>query len=301
MLAALTTWVTDREPPEPANEFWVRPIHRTVAVHLVCDERLAMALAGRPVARAHLIAMQIDAQMMAVRASQGADPIEKQMLGETFVGPPAPTSSPGVNATKRLALAGGAVVFHKPFIGVHVANALAYGQTDETPPLHDAVGWRLAVVLGEPWRSLISPCVLRAYAGEDGALSLQAPGWPGDLAPTLNPTWCLPAAFFDSLIAQQDRHSGNWRWDGARLTLIDHGYAFARPGDILNHTDLLAARHRHGAAALLPDERGALTRLLADAGLRGIASLLLPERGQALKERAERMLSKGEVLLPGEF
>jgi hypothetical protein len=245
--------------------------------------------------------MQIDAQILAVRASQGGNPIERPMLDEVFVGPPAPTSSPGVNATKRLALSGGAVVFHKPFTGVHVANALAYGQTDETPPLHDAVGWRLAVALGEPWLSLVSPCVLRDYAGEDGALSLQASGWPGDLAPTLNPTWCLPAAFFDSLAAQQDRHSGNWRWDGTRLTLIDHGYAFARPGDILNHTDLLAGRHNHGSAGLIPDERAALKRLLNDASLLGIASLLLPDRAQALRERAERMYSREEVLLPGEF
>jgi hypothetical protein len=95
-----------------------------------------------------------------------------------------------------------------------VANALAYGQTDETPPLHDAVAWRLAATLGEPWRELVAPCVLRDYASEDGSMSLQARGWPGDLAPTLNPTWCLPSAFFDSLIAQQDRHAGNWRWDG---------------------------------------------------------------------------------------
>jgi hypothetical protein len=89
-----------------------------------------------------------------------------------------------VNATKRLALASGQVVFHKPFSGVHVANALAYGQTDETPPLHDAVGWRLAAALGSPWQDIVAPCVLRDYAGDDGALSLQAPGWPGDPAPT---------------------------------------------------------------------------------------------------------------------
>jgi hypothetical protein len=147
--------------------------------------------------------VKVDAQIAAVRASQGSRAIEQQMLGEAFVGAPAPTSSPGVNATKRLALSGGAIVFHKPFAGVHVANALAYGQTDETPPLHDAVGWRLAVALGEPWVRLVSPCVLRDYAGEDGALSLQASGWPGDVAPTLNPTWCLPAAFFDSLAASK--------------------------------------------------------------------------------------------------
>jgi len=245
--------------------------------------------------------VNIDAQIAAVKAAQGALAIERSMLSEAFVGPPAPTSSPGVNATKRLALAGGGTVFHKPFSGVNVVNAVAFGQTDETPPLHDAVGWRLAVALGDPWQGLVAPCVLREYAGDDGALSLQASGWPGDLAPTLSPMWCSAAAFFDSLIAQQDRHAENWRWDGSRLTLIDHGYAFAWPGDILNHTDLLVARRNHGAAALLDAERRALERLLGDAGLLGIESLLLPDRAQALRARAERMLARGEVLRPGEF
>jgi hypothetical protein len=184
---------------------------------------------------------------------------------------------------------------------VHVANALAYGQTDETPPLHDAVAWRLVVALGQPWQDLVAPCVLRDYGGEDGALSLQAPGWPGDLAPTQNPAWCLPAAFVDSLIAQQDRHPGNWRWDGNRLTLIDHGYAFALPGQILNHTDLVRARHSHAAGALLPEERDALERLVRDPDLLGIASCLLDDRAQALADRARRMLASGDILAPGEF
>jgi hypothetical protein len=81
--------------------------------------------------------VNIDPQIAAVKAAQGAVAIEQQLLGEAFVGPPAPTSTPGVNATKRLALASGRVVFHKPFSGVHVANSLAYGQTDQTPPLVD--------------------------------------------------------------------------------------------------------------------------------------------------------------------
>jgi hypothetical protein len=108
--------------------------------------------------------VNIDPQIAAVTAAQGALAIEQQLLGEAFVGPPTPTSTPGVNATKRLALASGRVVFHKPFSGVHVANALAYGQTDETPPLHDAVGWRFAVALGSPWQDVVAPCVLRDYA-----------------------------------------------------------------------------------------------------------------------------------------
>jgi hypothetical protein len=245
--------------------------------------------------------VNIDPQIAAVVGAQGTLAIERDMLVSSFVGPPAPTSSPGVNTTKRLALANGMVVFHKPFSGVHVANALAYGQTDETPPLHDAVAWRLAVVLGPPWRDLVSPCVLRDYQGEDGALSLQAPGWPGDAAPTQNPGWCLPAAFFDSLIAQQDRHSGNWRWDGARLTLIDHGYAFALRGHILNHTELVRARRLHGAAALLREEHEALQRLIDDPGLLGVADMLVVDRAHAVVDRAQRMLASGEILPPGAF
>ena len=245
--------------------------------------------------------MKIDPQVTAVRATQGALAIERRLLGEAFVGPPAPTSSPGVNATKRLALAGGATVFHKPFSGVSVVNAVAFGQTDETPPLHEAASWRLAVVLGPPWEEIVAPCVLREYAGEDGSLSLRGSGWPRDTAPTVNPTWCLPAAFFDSLIAQQDRHPGNWRWDAKRLTLIDHGYAFALPGAVLNYSDFVVARHEHGAAGLLAQEHDALTRLLGDSDLLGMAKFFLPDRAQALADRARLMLERGEILRPGEF
>lgn len=217
------------------------------------------------------------------------------MLNEAFVGPPASTTSPGVNATKQLELVGGAIVFHKPFFGVHVANAIAYGQTDETPPLHEAASWRLAVALGPPWDEIVAPCVLREYAGEDGSLSLRATGWPRDMAPALNPTWCLPAAFFDSLIAQQDRHDGNWRWDGNQLTLIDHGYVFALPRAILNYSDFVVARHRHGAASLLAEEHDALARLLSDFDLLGMARFLLPDRAQALADRAQLMLQRGSA------
>lgn len=245
--------------------------------------------------------MKVDPQVAAVKAAQGALPVEREMLGAGFSGPPAPTTSPGVNATKQLALTNGLIAFHKPFSGVHVANAVAYGQTDETPPLHEAVAWRLAVALGDPWEGMVAPCVLRDYVGEDGSLSLQARGWPRDRAPTMNPTWCLPAAFFDALIAQQDRHDGNWRWDGARLTLIDHGYTFALPGDIANHYDFVEARHAGGAAALCIEERDALQRLLADADLLGMARFLLPQRAQALADRAQRMLNRDELLQPKEF
>jgi hypothetical protein len=245
--------------------------------------------------------VNIDSQVADVKAAQGALPVEQRLLGEAFVGPPAPTSSPGINTTKRLALVGGDVVFHKPFSGVQVANAIAFGQTDETPPLHEAASWRLAVALGPLWEEIVAPCVLREYPGEEGSLSLRASGWPRDTAPTLNPTWCLPAAFFDSLIAQQDRHDGNWRWDGERLKLIDHGYTFALPGAILNYSDFVVARYGRGAAGLLTEERDALTRLLSDSGLLRIARFLLSDRTQALADRARLMLERDEILHPGEF
>jgi hypothetical protein len=92
--------------------------------------------------------VNIDSQIATVKAAQGALPGERRMLGEAFFGSPAPTSSPGMNTTMQLELAGGAIVFHKPFSGVDVANAIAFGQTDETPPLHEAVAWRLAAPRG---------------------------------------------------------------------------------------------------------------------------------------------------------
>ncbi len=245
--------------------------------------------------------MEIDSQATAIDAAQGTLPVEQRMLEQAFSGPPAPTSTRGVNVTLQLKLADGTVVFHKPFAGVHVANAIAYGQTDETPPLHEGASWRLAVALGQPWQDIVAPCVLRPYDGEDGALVLQAPGRPRERAPTQNPGWCLPAAFFDSLVAQQDRHDGNWRWDGERLTLIDHGYTFALPGAILNYSDFVVARHEHGAARLFSEERDVLTRLIDDLQLLGMATFLLTDRADALAGRAEEMLKRGEILHPGEF
>jgi hypothetical protein len=242
--------------------------------------------------------MEIDTQVAAVQAAQGTLPVEQRMLEEAFVGPPAPTSSPGVNATLQLKLSSGDVVFHKPFSGVHVAHAIAYGQTDA---LHEAASWRLAVALGPPWQDIVAPCVLRPYGGDDGALVLQAPGRPRERAPAQNPRWCLPAAFFDSLIAQQDRHDGNWRWDGERLTLIDQGYTFALPRAILNYSDFVLARHENGAAGLVGPERNALSRLLGDPQLLGMTRYLLTDRADALATRAEEMLKRDEILRRGEF
>jgi hypothetical protein len=83
--------------------------------------------------------------------------------------------------------------------------------------------------------------------------------------------------------------------------LIDHGYTFALPRAILNYSDFVAARHQHGAASLLTEERDALTRLLSDSDLLGMERFLLPDRADALADRARLMLQRGEILRPREF
>lgn len=83
--------------------------------------------------------MKIDAQIAAVRAAQGALAIEQVMLTETFSGPPAPTTSPGVNATKQLALASGTVVTLAQLANIAGAMRLgievAFVRPDGTPAL----------------------------------------------------------------------------------------------------------------------------------------------------------------------
>jgi len=63
----------------------------------------------------------------------------------------------------------------------------------------------------------------------------------------------------------------------------------------------VVARHGHGAAGLLTEERDALTRLLSNSDLLGMARFLLSDRAQALADRAHLMLERDEILRPGEF
>src|SRR5207244_3944398 len=100
--------------------------------------------------------------------------------------------------------------------------------------------------------------VLREISGEEGSLCLLAEGRPAVHAPfSIAPDQITAAAFFDSLIAQQDRHAGNYRWDSQaqRLWLIDHGFSFARPGDLLNATIFVEFRWALQHEALTRDEQ----------------------------------------------
>ena len=104
----------------------------------------------------------------------------------------------------------------------------------------------------------------------------------------------MAAGFFDRLIGQQDRHAGNYLVDERGLTLIDHGFAFSKPGDRLNAAYLMVYRTQ-ASPALRPNERDALTRLLASPDVLGLRGLLPADRLEAMLQRARDMLSKDRL------
>ncbi|HEY7967984.1 MAG TPA: hypothetical protein VID68_13255 [Solirubrobacteraceae bacterium] len=185
--------------------------------------------------------------------------------------------------------------------GVNVHYATAFGHHRDQLPINECAAWRLAFALGDPLNRIVAPCVMWSYAGEPGSLTRRLEGVSRVLDPfTAVPEQCRAAAFFDALIAQQDRHTGNMRWDAAAraLGLFDHGYAFSLPGHRCNAARFVEWRWSQVAQALEDWEKAALQRLVIDPTLLGLDSILRPERAQALRVRAEHMLLAGELLPP---
>lgn len=216
------------------------------------------------------------------------------------------TETKGVNSTYyvRLDDDGDSEAFHKPFSGADVPAAEFYGHHPDEPPVHECAAWRLALRLGAPYSELVAACVLREYAGEVGALSARQYGLSWSREPFEHvPDACFAAAFFDSLIAQQDRHRGNYRWDAdkQKLGLIDHGFAFAKPGQYFNKSEFVVWRWEQGKATLTDEEPSLLRGLLDSGDLYGLSWFLLPDEADAMAVRARRMLEQGTILGPGEF
>ncbi len=168
--------------------------------------------------------------------------------------------------------------------------------------LHEAIAWRIAREFGHPFDTLVAPCVLRAIGGID-------PMAPGALSAIHGKplrqgfaTWqdvfnfdragCASAAFFDSLIGQQDRNPGNVRFDyqARSCRLIDHGYAFARHGDPINISPLVGCRAQIADVRLDQPEIDALHMLFSSGDLCAARDGLDPARAAALERRAESML-----------
>ena len=138
------------------------------------------------------------------------------------------TPTAGVNGVYHVLLDGNHEAFHKPFAGVAVATAQMYQQDPDSVPLNECEAWRLARGLGGIVEEVVAPCVLRSFRGEAGSLSSRRYGISKTMEPFLHaPAQCRAAAFFDSLIAQEDRHIGNYRWStGDHLLVVVPGNTF---------------------------------------------------------------------------
>jgi len=221
------------------------------------------------------------------------------------------TNNPGSSDVTALRLVAGAFAFHKAVEGVNAAQAAYYGHDQWSVPINESAAWLIAKALGPPWTELVPAVVIRSLWPAAplkqgfGALSEKAPGDTNREAPLHLPGVCDPAALFDALIAQQDRHMTNYRWDGATLGLLDNAYAFAAPGDspttgrpyYAHASVFVAQRQAEGRSALDQTELDALDRLVDNATfLDDLGLILLAEQFDALKARAAKMLQTGRLL-----
>lgn len=223
-------------------------------------------------------------------------------------------------------------LFFKPLSGVDQPNARGFDQNSLVDlGIHEVAAWWLARELGPPWSELVAPAVWYDPSGaidirECGSVSLGMGGSASLPEPGTGFDQLISdAAFFDALIGSQDRHDQNLRaaMPPPKLGLIDHGYAFARPGDYHNRfpTAGFFLQLRFGersfawgataldysgvgplSPALAEHEQAAIARIEADrADLLGVAQILSEERADALRGRVDRMASAGEVLREGDF
>lgn len=249
--------------------------------------------------------MDVQPRIDTLLARQQVPQIEGMLLlNEVLIYQPHSTPNAGVNSTFYAYLEGGAEAFHKPFGGVLVNTASLFGQHPDAVPINECAAWRLASALGGYVAALVGPCVMRSISGHPGSLSAKRSGNPREPEPFVNaPHQCRTAAFFDALIAQQDRHPGNYRWDPAAglLGLIDHGFAFATPGELCNASCFVDWRHRQDDLSLDPWELAALDGLLASPDLHGLLGVLADDQAQALIDRAVRMRQAEKLLAVGEW
>lgn len=248
--------------------------------------------------------MTLQDQADEIMRQQGDLDSERDLLESPVRKHGGPVASPGINTIHGVVLWSGTQAFHKPWQGVAQKNARAYGHEPHQIPINECAAWRLAAALEDPLDERVATCVLWSHEGLPGSLTARAPGVGRTSAPfDTARDQCLQAAFFDALIAQQDRHDDNFRWDGAddRLTLFDHGYAFAKPEAYAGESMFVTWRWAIGAEALDGWEKDALKRLTTDRDLLGAALFLLPERASALWSRASTMLRTGKILQRGEF
>ena len=239
------------------------------------------------------IVPQVDAAMALDRTHwQEQRLLSPDIVTSTVVGP-------GTNETLRVEFRDGTVGYFKSFAKLNHPLAQAFGHSTPQQPLHEVAAWQLAKNLGPEYSSLVAPCVLTSINGKLGSIDYGVSGKDLHTAGVTGvPAGQMRAvAFFDALVGNQDRHPQNVLVDNRGVSLIDHGYAFSRAGDYVNHNMFARARAQSAEAALSDGEKAALAGFLASPDSHGLKGLLEDDRLLAMKARATAMLSTGKIIV----
>lgn len=239
-------------------------------------------------------------------------PLEETLMHDVVqahLAPPTVSSS----IVYECPLAGGRTAFHKPVDGMTVHHPILgmpvfewYGQADQWAVLNnEAAAWRLARALGAPWETMVASSVARWLRATGpgivegwGALTRKGEGPSGQMDPLNDEDLRDPAAFFDSLIGNQDRNMSNYRFANGVLTLFDHGLAFPGGRWRLNSSAFLQFRHAAGQSALSHEEQQLLSSLPTKSVWGEMRSILRADQFDALEWRREQMVSRVAVLRP---
>jgi hypothetical protein len=244
--------------------------------------------------------------LMATYAARGSL-LEQGLFGETVLScQPHATANPGGSETYLIVFASRAEAIFKPFIGQNPATCAYYQQEPYEVVLHEVAAWRLADAMGPPWNQLLPTAALRNVAAVGpGVVINRRRGVPMPLPLVLEQAQAQAdaAALWDALLGQQDRHASNFRYEAESrsLALIDHGYAFALPGHRCNASVFVAERQASHRTAVHPNEMQALQHLLASPDLHGLRRFLDAPRADALQKRAEAMVNRQVILIPGAY
>lgn len=243
-------------------------------------------------------------RMCLLRARQGKDPQEAQLLNTAEARVDRGMRKSGINEVQRLRYADGTVGYFKPYDGADGFTArMGYGHETKTlQSTHEVAASQFAQALGPRYGALVPPAVIAQHEGRWGSISYGVPGQPArgvDRLMMLNnhQQQASDLAFFDCLIGQVDRHGGNVLVDRRGISAIDQGFAFSDGVGGVNASLFVTTRaQKKEDRRLTAEERTTLRRFLdSDDGL-GLKGTIEDGRFHEVRRRANLMLRKGEIL-----
>ena len=217
-------------------------------------------------------------QVDALYAAQATTELERELVEAlpARIDPYRDTTSHSVDLYE-VVLETGRLAFFKPLNAYQNATTprkralLNSGHSPVSTLISESAAWQLAKHMGERWQQLVVPTVLRSvkFPGGNSEVGSLSPFRAGEVGKRTYlhtvPEQAANGAFFDCLTGQQDRNPGNvlWHEQRSRIYLIDHGFAFARPGDRTGHLELTAWRWQRGSRDLDDAELAAVSALPA--------------------------------------